>query len=412
MRHMKKVGPARPGVGFVLPEGTGWHYPLVANYYPHHDEFLGTTVDADEWATEVTSNTGASTVTVGSSFITLTGGTATASSTTTRFYSAMSADANIYTIPFRATFVARLSTTAGAGVAPTGGCDFYIGVRNTAQDTIAQFHLDGSTAGSSSLASPFCNVEMRVSSTAAGFIASAGHTIWASGQTRTATNPTGFVVEMTHQGTWFGIKRYMDDNAAPQQLSYFSNPVPRPDQKYYLDIRSILDGTAGFTQTGSVVLEFDSITVEQLAPTRPQAFSYISPEADHGAVRSALLVQPLATNAASLATSGAGTLLAVNVGTTASAGITTFIACYDASAVGTAVYDFGNGPSAPAQLLWFQQVAHVSSATVQLDTPLSTPLPAAGIPFFRGLIAAVVDSDANAAGSTAVNISVTYRGYR
>ena len=412
MRRNKKIGPARPGIGFVLPEGTGWHYPLIANYYPHHDEFLGTTVDADEWATSTTSNTGASTVTVASSFLSLTAGTATASTTTTRLYSAMSADAQIYTIPFRATFVARSSATAGAGIAPTGGCDFYMGVRDTAETTIAQFHLDGSTAGSSSLASPFCNVEVRSSSTAAGFIASGGHTIWASGQTRTATSPTGFVVEMTHQGTWFGIKRYMNDSSPPQHLSYFANPVPRPDKKYILDVRSVMDGTAGFTQTGSVVLELDSITIEQLAPVQPQANSQLSMQADRGAFHTVLLQQPLASNAASLATSGAGTLMAVNVGSTASAGITTFLSVYDASTQSTAIYDFGNGPSAFAQLIWFQQISHVSSATVQLSTPFATPLPATGIPFFRGLVAAITDVDGTAAGSTAVNVAVTYRSFR
>ena len=40
MRHLKKVNPSRPGLGYVLPEGN-WYYPLQSNFYPHHDEFIG-----------------------------------------------------------------------------------------------------------------------------------------------------------------------------------------------------------------------------------------------------------------------------------------------------------------------------------------------------------------------------------
>ena len=409
MKRLEKVKPGGRGLAYVLPDGP-WHYPMQASLYPHHDEFLGTAIDADEWATDSSVGTGApAAISFAASFVTLPTSTATAGTVTQRLRSAYTSNANIYTVPFRATFAARVATTAGAGVAATGAGNLQVmlGVRDTGATHIAQFLLDFTTAGSSSLAAPNVELQVRSGSTGAGFIASAVHNPFSTTIPRTATTITGYVVEVTHRGTWFGLKEDMQSQEPARLLSFFANPVPRIDLNYFLDARIVADGTAGFTQTAPVVLELDSIDVEQYAYQAERGIAGIANKA--GDVRATLLAAPLASNTTGLVTSGAGIFLGFSAMSTATGALAAngFAAFYDASAGGSVVYDFAAAVSAPAQLLWMQQIGFVGTTATQV-APVNFPKD--GIPFFKGLIGANVTFAATATQTNVMNLAVVWRG--
>ena len=417
MKHLEKAKPGGRGLAYVLPDGP-WYYPMVASVLPHHDEFLGTAIDTDEWADASTLATGGGSVAFAASFVTLDSGTGTASTATLRLRSAMTANANIYTVPFRAMFAARISTTAGAGIAPAdtdaGSLAVYLGVRSTDETHIAQFHFDLTTAGSSSLAAPIVIAEVRSGSTGAGFIASAAHSPFSTTNVelvRTATSVMGYVIEVTHNGTWFGLKDDMSSPEPPRELSFFANPVLRIDKNYFLDARMVSIGTAGgngFTQTAGVQLELDSVTVEQFAY---QAMPGIQgEERKQGAVHTLFLATPPASASVALVTSGMGVFLGFQTTSTATATTNTFAAFYDASAASSGCYDYVDAHSGSAKLLWLQQIGYV--ATTGVAVMPGTGFPAGGIPFFRGLVAAETDAEANAVGGSTLNIIVSYRNVR
>lgn len=412
MRHLKKIAPSRPGMGFKLPEGN-LYYPLVANYYPHHDDFLGTVIDSDEWATDTTlASDGAGAVTFAQSFVTLVSGTATGSTSISRFRSAMTSDANLYNMPFRATFVARTSHSAGSGVAPTGGLDLYFGIRSTDETHLAQFHLDLTTAGSSSCASPVVNMEIRTGSTATNNIASAAANIWntAASVLRSATGFTALVIEATHKGVWFGYKDDQNDLGPARELFFSKNPLPRHDKNYFLDMRLVANGTAGYTMTAPVNVNIDSVTVEQLAPIASPWFGGM--ETDVGATQSVILTQAVPTGSAGLVTTGAGIFLGMSITTTATAALDSYIAAYDMSAGSTAAFDHSFNPSAGAKLLWLEQVRAAGSVPSSLSHNGPASFPATGIPFFRGLVVGGVNAVGGASGTSALNALVVFRGQR
>ena len=409
MKHLEKAKPGGRGLAYVLPDGP-WHYPMRASLYPHHDEFLGTAIDADEWANDSSLGTGApAAISFAASFVTMPTSTATAGTVTQRLRSAITSNANIYTIPFRAMFAARVSNTAGAGVAATGAANLQVmlGVRDTGETHIAQFLLDFTTAGSSSLAAPNMELQVRAGSTGAGFIASAVHNIFSTvGSARTATDIHGYVIEMTHRGTWFGIKDDMSSQEAPRMLSFFANPVPRIDLNYFLDARIVANGTAGFTMTAPVVLELDSVDVEQYAYQAVQGIDGIDQK--FGSVRTVLMTTPEASNTTGLVTSGMGVFLGFTTTSTGTTMTNTYAAFYDASVGGSGVYDFGTAHSSAAKLIWLTQVSFIATTGVASRVE---HFPTEGIPFFRGLVAGNVTSlGAAVDAASAISLVIVYRG--
>jgi hypothetical protein len=407
-RRLKKIGPSRPGLGYVLPEGR-WYYPLQSNYYPHHDDFLNTEIDPDEWAIDHVDTANNATVTFASSIATLACGTATNALTIVRLRSAMSAAANLYNIPFRVMFVASIDVTSGAGVAPPGGLSVTLGVHTTDEASFARFNFD-LTTGSTTLAAPLVRTEVRAGGTTPGFNQAAAHHLFntAANVVRSATSMVGYVIEVQHHGTWFGYKDDVHSTTPPRQLSFWRNPALRIDKNYYIDMRLTANGAAGFTQDRPVRLNIDSVTVEQIAPQ--VAPSYISQEATLGAVQCQMLTGPLASTAAGLATTGAGVFLGVSVTTNVTTGATTYLAVWDASAASTAAYDYsGDAHSAGARLLWIQQTRRDNSAGAEIALEAQNTVPAGGIPFFRGLLVGGSNHLGRAPGAASQNALVVYR---
>jgi hypothetical protein len=403
MRHLEKVASRRPGWGYVSPRGQGQYSEMKASVYFHRDDMLDASLDVDEWVSSVG---GTSTITVTSGVATLHGSTATGGTITSRIFSAMSAGmANVFNVPFRVNFVARISATAGAGVAPTGGLDFYLGVRDTGDTHIARFHLDGTTAGSSSCASPVVNTEIRAGSSAAGYIASAAFNPFttAADAVRTATAWTGYSIEVTHRGTYFGVSQYPDTNVPPQLLKLHAGPNPRLDKNYYLDMRMVADGTAGYTQTAGLDFEISRVEVEQLTPQEGDydGFRYGPPRTLFG-----VQARP---SASLLATTGAGVFLGFGVTSTATAGTNLFVAAFDASAASSALVDHGAGASASARMLWIDQVRIENSAAGNAALKASI-FPTEGVPFYRGLVVGSVNASGGQGGSSACNVVAVWKG--
>jgi hypothetical protein len=415
MRRLQFINrPSSPGVGVVLPsvqQGGAGYYPVIGNAYIHLDDFLDTNIDAQEWADGSNLGTsGASPKSVANSFLTMTTSTATGTIATFVTKGSVTSGNNIYNVPFRVLYNARISTTAGAGIAPTGGLDFYLGVRDSAEQHIAQFHIDCSTAGGSSLAAPAVSCETRQGSTAAAFINSAATIIFNSAWNRTATMVTGFMIEVTHRGVAFALRDPVGNNP-PQLLSYFGSKIPRIDKNYALDMRAIANGTAGYTQSSGVSFEIDNVTVEQFAPE----FAPLNPGQDSltlvGGVRSGFVTQALGSAAGSLVTSGSGLFLGYSAGSSATSGGDLFLAVWDASAAGSSVYDFvsTNSATSLARLLWYGQLGGVSSAGADGSGLAIGGLPAGGLPFQRGLVVGSVTGAASAVGGSALNVLVVYR---
>jgi hypothetical protein len=336
-------------------------------------------------------------------------GTATAASLTLDMRGAQSAGNNIYNIPFRATFFARVSTSAGAGISHTSGAlTAVFGMRDSAETHVAQIVLYLATAGSSSLASPVLEMQTRQGSTAAAFINSAAANIFNSAVSRTATSLIGYTVEVTHRGTTFAVQDTQDTTDEGRVIGYFGRKVPRIDLNYipYFALITSTTGT-GFTQTAPVYLEVDAVRVEQ--------FSHIanpSPFHSEELVQQSTfcyLAQPLGSAAAGLVTTGAGRLIGYGAGSTGTAGLDLFVAFWDASAANSAVYDFSNNASAAARIVWYQQVQAANSGGGDQFGAMGGAFPSKGIPFYRGLVMGSVSALATAAGNSALNVSAVYQ---
>ena len=131
-----------------------------------------------------------------------------------------------------------------------------------------------------------------------------------------------------------------------------------------------------------------------------------------GSIRTTLHLQSLASAAIALATTGSGLFIGFNATASATSGIDTYITAYDASAVGSAVYDFtvGGLPSAGARVLWNTQVRADTSAAADLAVAIVNP--PQPIPFFRGLIVGATTLNSTAAGSTGVNITTLFQSQK
>ena len=435
MKRLLKVKPGGRGVGTVLPEQNGFYYPLTANAHPAIEEFYGTAIDTDDWqlGTVSTLGTGGATVSVSSSFACLYSGTGTAGSATLKLQSAGysgSTPAHIYNIPFRVRFVARIGSTAAnaTSLSPTGGFDAYMGIRNIADNLsqnavaaethIAQFHLDLTTAGGSGLGSPVVETQVYAGSTAAGFIASAAFNPFATGASgivKTSSALVGYVIEATHRGTWFSIIEDPTSQEPGRLLTHVSQPTLRPDLNYYIDARLVANGTAGFTGTGQTSLEIDQIVLTQFT-TQDQSADIPDSDKRVGGIRTWTNTSGTYTPtlAAALVTSGMGILYAVNISSTNTGGLNLYIAAYDASAAGSAVYNYSftggsNTISAAARLLFVHQWAFQNSAPALVAAGQPPAIPACGIPFFRGLVIGDTTVNGGAVGGSALQASVVYR---
>lgn len=419
MRRLDVNKPSGKAIAQALPQNVGGgrgYYNLTAHELIQYEEFEGSAIDTQDWTIGDSSlGTGAaSAITFSSSVCLMDTSTGTGGTTLQRIRSAQTANAHLYSIPFRVIYWARISTTAGAGVAPSNAVTSVsclwanFGIRDTGDTYIAQFNLDLSTAGGSSLACPVVNVETRRGSTGASFINSAAHTLFTTstvGMARSATAFIGYAIEVTERGVTFGYLQDRRSMVAPFELSHFGGAPLALDKQYYLDARITADGTAGYTQTDGVQLEIDSIHVEQLAPVMAPARASF----EQGAMlpKSLFSVQALAS--ATLVTSGAGLFHGVGYSSTVTSGADIYYAVFDASAAGSSVYDFNaNGlPSAGARLMWYTQLTNNGSAA--LDVPSSSPInPPAPLPFYRGLVIGAVTVAATAAGNTGINFCTIY----
>jgi hypothetical protein len=408
---MVKNPTANP-IGMVVPDagsGSKGYYAINSNVYVTSDDFLDTALDTDWTAGDTSLGTGGGAQpTVGSNFLSMIVPTSTAGTTSIRVRSAITADAHIYNIPFRVAFDVRFSVTAGAGIAPTGGLQAYVGIQDTGDTHIARFEFDLTTAGSSSLASPLINLQTRQGSTAAAFINSAAVNIYSTTITRTATVVTSFMIEATHQGIAFG-ERIQGGVQPYKLLGYFGTKVPRMDLNYYLNMRIVADGTAGYTQTAGVTMEVDSIRVSQFGPEMKPALPGYGAVAMDGGERTALLTQALPSASGSLVTSGTGTLVGFSTASTATTGVDLYFAAWDASAAGSVIYDFGVGNSASARLLWYQKVSGDNSAGIDLAVPNAGVFPEGGLKFYRGLVVGSATIAATAVGSSALTVFAYYK---
>ena len=423
MRRLPKIKPAGRGFSYSLPEtvqGGAVYYPFAASLYYTRDEFAGTTLDAD-WVDVSTLASGGAAPTVASSFLTLATPTATASTSIFRVRSAYTSIAHLYSPPFRVIFDMRIGPATGAGIAPTGGLDAYVGIRDTGETHIAQFHLNLATAGSSSLASPVYNVEIRASSTAAAFIASAAHNLFSTalGVGFTATSVHSLMVEHTGKGIFFGA-RERRNSPLFRKLSYFDTPVPRADLQYFLDMQIVADGTAGYTQTDAVQLEIDAVTVEQIAPWEVEKLIESRRFSD---VKTAFLPLPIATASAGYVAAGPGIFMGLSPLSTATAALETYLSVFDAaSGAGSNIYVFGNPIgtaagdtllSAASKLLWIMQGAALQSAAGAVAAPVGAGgsiFPPEGIPFHRGLwISNTVITATATAATVALSAAVSFR---
>lgn len=411
MRRLSKVKGSGNPLGVIFPQtqgiGAQGYASMMGSVYPHFDDFPGTVNDADEWAPQTSLGTGGATITFASSMAVLSAGTATAASVNLYLKGAQTAGNNIYNVPFRATFFARISTSAGAGVAPTGGLNVYMGVMDTGETHIARYNLNFATAGSSSLASPVINMETRAGSTAAAFINSSAVNVFNTAVSRTATSITGYTVEVTHRGVTFAIVDGQNTVVEGRTFSYTGGKVPRIDLNYIPFFSIVPDGTAGYTQTASVYLEVDAVRVEQFSHyAQPHVMG--PEEIVQQSIFTYMATQVLGSATTGLATTGPGKVIGFGLGSTATAGLDLYVAMWDASANGSSVYDFSNNASAAARLIWYQQVLNQNSAGVDQFGQMGN-WPVEGIPFYRGLVIGTVAAAGTSVGNSALNIAVTYK---
>lgn len=400
MRSLRKVSSQR-NLGVPLPGQGSMVAQLRGNVYWHTDDFHGSALDADEWASQAD---GLSSVSVANGVVTLKSSTATASTIVTRFFSAASADGNLYQVPFRVSWSSRIYASAGAGVAPTGGLNFFMEVKDTGGTHIARFRLDGTTAGGPTLASPVVRCEVQAGSTASGSFASTAYNPFttAAGGVFTATSFTEYVLEVTHEGVWFGFNRDPSSSDPPRMIKFFRSPVPRHDLLYMINTRIETNGTAGFTQSAPVYMDVDYIKVEQFLPHVPSVSFQGSPDAP-GDWRTGIVSSPNPSAGSGLVVSGAGMLMGMAATTTASAAANLYYAAYDASAASSAVYSYGAAASSLSHLLWISQHMSVGGQVT------NAAFPEGGIPFKKGLVVASVNQDGSSVGSSALTIHVVYR---
>ena len=124
-------------------------------------------------------------------------------------------------------------------------------------------------------------------------------------------------------------------------------------------------------------------------------------------IRTFVMAAPSATESTSLVTTGAGVVFAVSVTSTATAAANTYVALYDASAAGTAVYDYVTTATGAARLLTiFQSTFHTGTAAgIAVNTgPHIFPEP---IPFFDGLVVAETNAVGTAVGTSSLTIVVS-----
>ncbi len=417
MKRLLKTRASARGIGISVPSDPSLYIPLGATYVPELEEFYGSALDTDDWSTSDSSyGTGGSTTVVASSCFTIQTGTGTAGTATVIMRSALSAAAHLYSLPVRVKWFMRMFATAGAGVSPTGGLDIYMGLRTTDNTHIAQFHLDGSTAGGSSLASPVVETQVYGSTTGAAFLSSSAFNPFSTAVNRTftATNIVGYVIEATPKGVWFSLQEDVTSIEAPRLLSHVGSPLIRQDLQYGLDFRAVISGTNGYTSTGAINIDLDQIVIEQITPQADALDSY-APHNRLGSVRTYTNTATFSVSAAgALVTSGMGVFYTFSVTSTSTTAVNSYIAVFDASAAGSAIYNYSftggaNTLSAASRLMWIQQVnagGSVPSATVP---PVGLGIPAFGIPFYRGLVVGETTANGGAVGNSAFQAVVVYR---
>lgn len=402
MKRLQKTKPSGRGIGIALPLAGGTYYPMVGNMYWHHDDFLGATLDTDEWvssagfsSTGVTATT--ATITVTGGLATITGSTATAGTLATRFYTIETGNQNVfYTIPFRVDVLMRIDSL-------TSGQNARIRVRDTGATHFAEFHFSATAIADGPNA---LTARTNAGSTAAGYINSAAVSFFATANAGISAY-NHYIIELGHRGVWFGINPEADSNEPPRMLKFFGTNLPRHDLNYVVEIRQDVasgDTVAGTRQT----IDVDSISVEQLAPAVQQERAGQMPGNDLGSTRSLALFQSMVSNAISLATTGAGVFLGFSYATSAvNAGVSDVIAAYDASAAGVS---FIGGDTATSRLIWLQNVIQQGTATAQLGSFSQPQFPANGIPFYRGLVIGTSGLFPSAgAGSTSITVVPVWR---
>lgn len=123
-------------------------------------------------------------------------------------------------------------------------------------------------------------------------------------------------------------------------------------------------------------------------------------------IRTFVITQALATASTSLVTSGAGLVFSVTATTTATAGAATYISLYDATAAGTACYDYVTTATGATRLLCLFQSSHYSGTAPTAPINLGPVLFQEPIPFFDGLVVGATNHLGTAVGATSLNIVV------
>lgn len=402
-RHLQLIKPSGRGLGYALPSGQGQYLPLVSNYIPHHDDFLGAALDSQEWVSSAGS-VGTAVISVTGSYATITGSTATAQTIAAFIQSAMTARGNMYTVPFRVTVAARQSDL-------TSGQLTFIEVRDTGNTHLARFCLNGTAK----TVATGLSYEVQAGSTAAAYVSSGALNFFATAGAFTVTAFTGYTIEMLHDrvsfyAVPFGVSGGSVANAqAPQLLKTVTSPLPRIDKNYYIQVQTTVASSATVAGTPNTV-DLDWVNVEQFAP------EIAPPSLEERVDRSAIKAYSVSTAnfsasaAGGLVTSGPGVFLGWTYTTTAAtASAALYIAAYDAATAGSGVYDFAQNSglsTAQSRLLWIQQIQAAATGGNSLSPPI---FPAGGIPFYKGLIVGDVTIHGTAVGASAVCITVIYK---
>lgn len=396
MRRLQKTKPSGRGLGIALPLTQGHYYPMAGNMYWHRDDFLGAALDTDEWSTTIS---GTATITVTSGLATITGSTGgTAGVTYSAKFNTLESGAQnmFYTVPFRVDFLARLQTLNSA-------INSYFRVRDTGGTHLADFQFIASSLTSTTIV----NARTRAGSTAAGYINSAALAFFATaGLSVSAYNH--YVIEMNHRGVWFGLNPEADSSEPPKMLKFFGTNLPRHDLNYVIEVKQDY-ASADAAVDAAQIIDVDSITVEQLAPMVPTERNGESPRDISSQTRSLLLFQAMVSNAASLATTGAGVFLGFSYADSAvNSVISDCIAAYDSS---SGVASFVGGDTATSRLIWLQNtVAQATASGGQAVAFGGRHFPAAGIPFYRGLQIGTTGLLSSAGGgSTSISICPIWR---
>ena len=122
-------------------------------------------------------------------------------------------------------------------------------------------------------------------------------------------------------------------------------------------------------------------------------------------IKTFYMANPSATEAGSLVTTGAGLVFGVGFTMTGAATANQYIALYDASAAGTACYDYGFTQTSVTRLLHlFQATAASAATTIVMVAPwqdFNEP-----IPFFDGLVVADCNFNGTVVGVSSMNVVV------